>query len=393
MPERIHHALVLNLHQPSGNLDDLLNSHPWDVRQILCAYDRIPRSLWDYEDLGRVHVSMSGTLLETLSSPGFQERVYGIVKLGDLLWHYQNRRIIEVVGTGYYHPVLPLIPEADRGEQLRRWQGLARHLFWRQDFQGFWPPEMGFHMDLIPLLARHGYRYVVVDAEYLTPLTMQAWHELRYRPQLARHGGAEIIVIPRDRDLSIAQESGCDPDWFLREVAARTRNCGFEPLVTTATDGDNGGWFRNLTPGETFWDRLYRPLLQRIRRGEAGGYRPAFIHEYLDRHGVGGEVLVRAGAWNTGDHSGAGFVQWTGSQAQRDALSRVAEISARLARASDAVAARPGDAERERLLEEARWRVLRAESSCNFFWGHDWVPRCHRDLDDARAWLDRLGIG
>ncbi len=29
------------------------------------------------------------------------------------------------------------------------------------------------------------------------------------------------------------------------------------------------------------------------------------------------------------------------------------------------------------------WRVLRAETSCNLFWGEAWVPRSHADLDLA----------
>ena len=60
--------------------------------------DRIPRSLWRCEDIGRVHLSLSGTLLETLSNPDFQRRAYGIVDCGSLLWHLQNTRIIEILG-------------------------------------------------------------------------------------------------------------------------------------------------------------------------------------------------------------------------------------------------------------------------------------------------------
>jgi 4-alpha-glucanotransferase len=40
-------------------------------------------------------------------------------------------------------------------------------------------------------------------------------------------------------------------------------------------------------------------------------------------------------------------------------------------------------------VEQARWRVLRAETSCNFYWGEAWVQRCHDDLDDAEARLDQ----
>ena len=166
----IYHALVLNMHQPSGNLDDLLVSNDWEVKEILFAYDRMPRSLWPYEDIARVHLSLSGTLLEALSNPDFQNRVYGIVDCGSVLWALQNRQIFEILGTGYYHPVLPLIPEADWDEHLARWQGIARHLFWRTSFAGFWPPEMGFCMEMIPHLVRAGYRYVMVDCEYVDPV-------------------------------------------------------------------------------------------------------------------------------------------------------------------------------------------------------------------------------
>jgi len=77
-------ALVLNLHQPAGNLDDLLRTDPRAAAEILHAIDRIPRSLWPYQDTGGVQLSLSGTLLEALTDPGFQRRVYGTVDCGSL---------------------------------------------------------------------------------------------------------------------------------------------------------------------------------------------------------------------------------------------------------------------------------------------------------------------
>lgn len=381
----IHHALVLNLHQPPGNLLELLEYQAWEPREILQALDRIPRSLWGYEDVARVHLAFSGTLLETLADPDFQGRMYGVVDCGALLWHFQNRDLFRILGTGYYHPVLPLIPAADREEHLRRWLGIGCHLFWRTDFQGFWPPEMGFCMELIPLLKRLGYRYVMVDSNHVEAVTPMSWQELRYRPHLARYGDDEIIVVVRDRELSDAQESGLDLDWFARELHERTRWCDFPPLVTTATDGDNGGWFRNANPQANFWG-FYRQLLERARAG--GDIRPAFIDDYLDHYGAHGEVQVDTGAWNTGWHHGHGFLQWTGSQAQRDALARVAETSSAVHEARWQASERHSqDAELHYWLESAMWQLLRAETSCNFFWGEAWVPRAHRDLDGSWASL------
>jgi alpha-amylase/alpha-mannosidase (GH57 family) len=384
----IHHALVLNLHQPPGNLEHLLAEQPWEAREILYAYDRIPRFLWGYEDVARVHLSLSGTLLETLSSPEFQSKVYGIIDCGALLWHLQNERIVDILGTGYYHPVLPLIPEADRDEHLARWQGIARHLFWRTEFQGFWPPEMGFAMELIPLLKRFGYRYVIVDSEHVEPVTPMSWHELRYRPHIARHEGEEIIVVVRDRELSDAQESGMDYIWFVKEVAQRTQWCDFEPLVTTCTDGENGGWFRNTDNEVNFWGAFYRQLLEEARKDSL--IRPTFIKDYLDKHGAYGEVKVKTGAWNTGWHHGGDFMQWTGSQAQKDSLARVQAVSDEVHEAMLEAADREMGDQEQRELEDAFWRLLRAETSCNFYWGEDWVNRCHADLDAAEATLNRF---
>lgn len=324
--DAIDFGLVLNLHQPAGNLDGLLVDDEWEAREILWAIDRIPRSLWEHEDLGRVHLSLSGTLLETHADPGFQARVYGTVDCGSLLWHLQNARTIDVLGTAYYHPVLPLIPAPDRDEQLARWLGLGRHRFWREWFRGFWPPELGFCMDLVPTIARHGYQWVIVDSEHVRPLTPMSWEEVR----------------------------------------ARTQHCDFPPLVTTATDGDNGGWFRNTTHGSNFWSGFYDDLLDRVRSGRSGGIRPAFINDYLDRHGAHGWVTVEPGAWNTGDHHGTGFVQWTGSVAQRDALARVSQLSESVRTAGHAIG---DDGWAAGLLEQAR---------C-----------CHDDLGEPAARLDQ----
>jgi hypothetical protein len=377
----IHHALILNLHQPAGNLHELLEQGSWETREILYALDRIPRSLWGYEDVARVHLSLSGTLLETLADHEFQERMYGVVDCGSLLWHFQNTALFRILGTGYYHPVLPLIPEADREEQLRRWQGIARHLLWRNEFQGFWPPEMGFSMELIPLLKRFGYRYVLVDSNHVEAVTPMSWQELRYRPHIARYGDDEIIVVVRDRELSDAQESGTDPDWFEQELQARTADCDFPPLVSTATDGDNGGWFRNPQPQANFWG-MYTELLDRARAG-TGPIRPTFIDDYLDRYGAHGEVKVNTGAWNTGWHHGHGFVQWTGSQVQKDVLERIALTSEAVHGARWQAGERhlEDDEHLQYLLEQAMWRLLRAETSCNIYWGEAWVPRAHADLD------------
>lgn len=389
MQNLIYHALVLNLHQPSGNLEHLLKTNFWEAKEILWALDRMPRALWGYEDLARVHLSLSGTLLETLQNPQFQEQVYGIVKTGELLWQLQNNRIFDILGTGFYHPVLPLTPIADWPEQLQRWQHIGQHLFWRTSFDGFWPPEMGFCMEMIPILKQLNYRYVLVDSEHCVPVDDMSWHELHYRPHIAQYGDDEIIIIVRDRSLSDAQESGMDFGWFKHEAHERTKYCDFPPLITTATDGDNGGWFRNTNLGSNFWYVFYRAFMDEVRQDHTV-LRPTFISDYIDKYGVGGKITVNSGAWNTGWHNGRDFVQWTGSEAQKLALDRVKTVSAAFHACKEKTAKPHLHPDIQQLLAEAQWHLLRAQTSCNFYWGEAWVHKCDADLDIVEQLLAQV---
>jgi hypothetical protein len=96
-----------------------------------------------------------------------------------------------------------------------------------------------------------------------------SWQELRYRPHIAEYGGEQIVIVVRDRELSDAQLSGMDYGWFYHELHERTKWCDFPPLVTTATDGDNGGWFRNVSEKANFWNYFYHEAMEEIRAGHS----------------------------------------------------------------------------------------------------------------------------
>ena len=387
----VYHALGLNMHQPLGNLLALHNSSErWEAKQILWCYDRPVRMLAGYEDVARLHIGFSGTLLKQFEDPGIQETFHDVVNIGDFLEGYR-RSNIEFVGTGLYHPVYPLIPIDDWDAHTDWWLGLGRHLLGRDRFYGFWPPEMGFCMEMIPMLKRHGYQYVLVDCWYIKPKREMRWEELRYRPYIARYGGEEIYIIPRDRELSDAQESGLDPGWFQHELYERTKNCDFPALVTTWTDGENGGWFRISHVEAGFWGYFYHTILDRYREGTLG-FTPTHISEYLEKFPPTEEVEVHRGAWNTGEHWGGDFTQWTGSLLQKKGWETVADASAYYRRVQKAFDDRGGDADDG---EEIRAHIIRAydhiltaETSCNFYWGSRWVHRSFDELEQAYHLLD-----
>jgi alpha-amylase/alpha-mannosidase (GH57 family) len=386
----IFHALGLHMHQPPGNLRLLLDANPWEAEQIIRCYERPVRYAGLYPDVARLHLGFSGVLLEQLLDPGVVDRYRHIIDIPEMLDRYQHADNIELVGMGYYHPVFPLIPPADWAEQLERGREAVQRAFGRSP-RGFWPPEMAFTMAMVPALIDAGYEYVVVDGVHVRP---EDGISDVFRPYLACHDGVCISIVARDRDVSNAQQSGLDTNWFQNEVRWRT---GGSPrphearLVTTWTDGENGGWFRQTHEGSGFFGHFFAPYMEKARAGDYP-VTPVLLGDYLRRMPPVAQAQVQTGAWNVGSTSGEDLSQWAGSPAQRAAVVELQCLSARywdlLGRtATD----EPGPA---LALARARHLILEAETSCFLFWGDAWVPYlCERtraagqELDAAEAAL------
>jgi len=165
---RAFHFLGFVMHQPEGNLIELLNNvrEAYQVRQILLAYQRPVEYAELYADVARFCVCFSGVLLEQLQNPELIERVGHYIDLPRMLERYAAATNIELAGTGYYHPLFPLIPESHWAEQIVRGRDKVTEVFGRPP-QVFWPPEMGLSCHMIPELVDAGYRYVTVDGVHV----------------------------------------------------------------------------------------------------------------------------------------------------------------------------------------------------------------------------------
>jgi len=383
----VSHLLGLHMHQPPGSLDSLIRSNEWEARQIMLSYERPLRYAERYRDVARFCVGFSGILLEQLQDPDIVSRYSGIVDIPRMLDGYRNAPNIELAGMGYYHPVFPLIPMEDWGEQIARGRSKIAEVFGRES-RIFWPPEMAFTMEMIPALARNGYRYVVVDSVHIKPKESAPGEEALYRLHPAEYRGASITVIPRDRDLSNAQESGFDPGWFATEVVRKTGRASESCLVTTWTDGENGGWFRQIQEEGGFWGYFFAPYMERVRTGQMP-VRPVSIEEFAASNPPRDVVDVRTGAWNVGTTSGYDFTQWAGSSSQREAIEEVWTVR----RLYGEVTGSLRDGQPEALagkLAEAKDAILRAETSCYLFWGDAWIPKLHEQTGVARRILDEI---
>jgi 4-alpha-glucanotransferase len=383
----IYHALGLHLHQPPGNMLEVLRGAEHEAVGIILAYDRIVRYAHRYKDTARLHVGMSGILLDQLTDPRVVDAYRPHIDINGMLRGFREADNIEFLGMGHFHPIFPLIPKEDWPEQLAYGRQRIAEVFGRKP-KGFWPPEMAFCKEMIPAIVQAGYEYIVVDSFHVKPLDLKP----NQKPDLfcarvAEFGGESIAVVPRNRDISNAQESGMDANWFRNEVLHKVSESPApkEPrLVCTWSDGENGGWFRDMSESANFWGHFYSPFIKQVRSG--GPIQPILISDYLDKHPPSQKANVQTGAWNVASTSGVDFSQWNGTPTQKKAVDEVIDVSRRYWDLKDKINGR----EVREKLGQARKLILEAETSCFLFWGDSWVPKVYERTRPARELLDEV---
>ena len=117
MTDRIALALAIHNHQPVGNFGWVIAfNHERAYQPLLEALERHPGV--------RLALHYSGPLLEWLRA----ERPEFLTRLAELVARDQ----VEIMGGGYYEPVLASLPEADRVGQLTRMSDELTRLFGRR---------------------------------------------------------------------------------------------------------------------------------------------------------------------------------------------------------------------------------------------------------------------
>jgi alpha-amylase len=130
-----------------GNFDQVIE----DAYQK--SYAPFVRSLLGHPRI-RLSLHFSGVLLEWLEN---HHREYF-----QLLRELVHRGQIELVGGGYYEPILPMIPDADKISQLGKLADYIRDRFGSAP-RGAWIAERVWEPTLPHPLAEAGVEYVVLD--------------------------------------------------------------------------------------------------------------------------------------------------------------------------------------------------------------------------------------
>ena len=147
MPDNFHLVLLIHAHQPCGNFGNVLEKAFQD------CYLPFVELLEKYP---RVHMGLhySGPLLTWIEEnhPEYFTRLKTLVRSGQ----------IELVGGGFYEPILVSIPPDDQREQVTRLADYLEHRFGRRP-SGAWIAERVWEPQLPSALAAAGVNYTLVD--------------------------------------------------------------------------------------------------------------------------------------------------------------------------------------------------------------------------------------
>jgi len=183
---KVSFALVIHSHQPVGNFDHVIEEAYQKAYapflQVLALHPLI-----------RLGLHYSGILLEWLEKqhPEFFEQLQELVGRGQ----------VELVGGGYYEPILPAIPDRDKQTQLCK---LADYL--HQHFgvrpRGAWVAERVWEPSLARPLAEAGTEYVVLDDTHFLAAGLEP--SALHGTYITEEAGSPLRLVPSLKALRYA---------------------------------------------------------------------------------------------------------------------------------------------------------------------------------------------
>jgi alpha-amylase len=216
-------VFALHNHQPVGNFDGVFEQAYRDsygpLLDLVEQYPEIPLSL-----------HTSGPLMEWLVDrrPDYVERLRRLVRRGQ----------VEIMGGGFYEPILSMIPRRDRVGQISTYTKYLESLFPTR-IRGMWVPERVWEQNLVSDIVAAGMGYTVLDDHHFKQSGLEQADLTGY--YLSEDEGLLLRIFPNSEPLRylIPWKDPQDTFRYLGELAARTPDA----VVVCADDGEKfGGW-------------------------------------------------------------------------------------------------------------------------------------------------------
>jgi alpha-amylase len=176
-------TLIIHAHQPVGNFDEVIE------RAYARCYLPFLETLAQHPAIC-IGMHFSGSLLEWIerARPGYFDRLQNLIRNGQ----------VELIGGGFYEPILVAIPPADRLEQITRLSDyLERHLGVRP--RGAWLAERVWEPHLPSTLASAGVDYTLVDDNHFLGAGFET--DQVYGYYVAEDQGSSVKILPGLREL------------------------------------------------------------------------------------------------------------------------------------------------------------------------------------------------
>lgn len=270
-------AQLLHFYQPPTQTHEILRKVADEAyRPLLKVLAESPNA--------RVAVNIQGVLTDLLLEHGLGDVVTSLKTLAE-------KGQVEFVGSGKYHPILPLIPEDERKRSIA---GNARTNLgafgsaWRP--RGFFPPEMCFSPAITPSIRGAGHEWLMMSGVGCPA----PWPIDRvYRVSA---GESELAVLFRDdvrsNRISFRQTN---PNEFLTDLAGVGGDA--EAYVITAMDAETFG--HHITAWEReFLAEIFTLLTPDHRRG-AHHVQMALPSELVDMFPAGETIEPFQSSWST----------------------------------------------------------------------------------------------
>ena len=332
--KRLNLALALHNHQPVGNfgwvLEQLYRDSYQPMVERLEAHPRI-----------KVALHYTGYLLDWLREwhPDLIERVAALVARGQ----------VEVMGGGYFEPILPSIPDRDKANQLTRLRDTVEECFGRRP-SGLWLAERVWEASLARPLAEAGYGYTILDDSHFSRAGLS--DEQLFQPFLTEEQGAPMTLLATGTKMRylIPWRSVEECLAYFRETAAEE-----ERLVLMGDDGEKfGGW---PTTATLCWKDRWVDRFFEMLEANADWLSVVLPGDYVESHAARGPVYLPAGSYPE-------MLKWSGGF-WRNFIARYPEVNAmhkKMLRVSERVEAAGAPA-------EAVTHLLRAQANDAYWHG------------------------
>jgi len=267
--DKVYLLFAIHSHQPVGNFDHVFAQAVRDSYgpfiEMLEAHPRF-----------RLSLHYSGPLLEWFEAhePQVLGRLRGLVDRGQ----------VEILGGGFYEPLLPYLPQRDTTGQLQMMNDYCQGRFGRRP-RGFWLTERVWDPAIPLRLEGSGLRYTVVDDTHLLYAGLTEDDVRGY--YITERAGQPLAVFPTHKRLRYLipfrqVEETLD---FLREKARR------QPGIAL-TYGDDGEKF-GVWPGTRHWVFDEGWLEKFLTAVEAADWIETLpLSEYIERFPPTGRIYM-----------------------------------------------------------------------------------------------------